>query len=79
MERYTRGIRENLVHKGVPKRLFPYLINWCCDTRNATALDILEIDSKTPRERLIGKKDNISHILMHDFYETVKYTLNLSG
>ena len=60
------------VHKGVPKLLFPYLVNWFCDTRNATALDIPELDGKTPRDRLIGKTYYISHLIIHEFYDPVK-------
>ena len=65
------------VQKGVPKRLFTYLINWCCDTRNATALETPELDSKTPHAWMLSETDDISHILMHDFYNPFKYTPNL--
>ena len=36
------------IQKGVPKQLFTYLINWCCTTRNATALDIHELGGQKP-------------------------------
>ena len=64
------------VQKGVPKRLFTYLINWCCDTRNATALETPELDSKTPHAWMLSETDDISHILMHDFYNPFKYAPN---
>ena len=35
-----RIYEKKCVQKGVSKRLFPYLVNWCCDRRNATALYI---------------------------------------
>ena len=70
-----RLYKKKRVQKGVPKRLFPYLMNWCCNTCNETALDIPDIDGKTTRAWLLGKTDDIRHLLMHDFYDPVKYTL----
>ena len=55
--------------------MFPYLVNWFCDTRNATALDIPELEGKTPQAWLIVKLDDIRHLRMHDFYDPVKHTL----
>ena len=73
-----RLYKKKRVHKGVQKRLFSYLINWCCNTRNTTALDIPELYGKTPWDRLISETDDISHLLMYDFYDPVKYTIKTS-
>ena len=59
------------VHKGVPKLMFTHIINWRCNTQNTTAPYIPEIDSKTPRNMLPSETDDISHLLMHDFYDPV--------
>ena len=79
MDRDTLDILEKRIRKGVPKILCSYLINWCCDTRNVTALDIPELDRKTPQAWLIGETDDISHLLMHDFYDPVEYILKPAG
>ena len=73
------AIRKNRVQKGVPKRPFPYLIDWFCDTHNATEPEIPKLYSKTPRAWLLGETDDISHILIHDLYDPVEYTLKPSG
>ena len=57
------------------KRLFIHLINWCCNTRNAAALDIPELDGKTQQAWLIGKTDDISHLLVHDLYDPFGYII----
>ena len=67
------------VQKGVPKRLFTYPINWFWDTYNATALDIPELGGNTPLAQLLGKTDDMSQLLMHDFYDLFKYNLKTAG
>ena len=74
-----RLYKKKRIQKGVQKRLFPYLVNWCCNTLNATALDIPELDGKTPRAQMLGKTGDISHHLMYDLYAPVKYILNPAG
>ena len=37
------------------------------------------INSKIPWARLLGKTDDISHLLMHNFYYSVEYTLKPAG
>ena len=66
---------KNRIHKGVPKRLFPYLSNWRYNTCNVTSLDITNIDGKTPRAWLLWETDYISHLLLHDFYGPFEYIL----
>ena len=75
MERDAMSIQEKCVHKDFSIQLFPYLINWCYNTRNVTALEISELDGKTPGAWLLGETDDIRHIIIHDFYDTVEYTI----
>ena len=53
--------------------------NWRCNTCNVTALDIPEVDGKTPRARLLGETDDISHILMHYLCGPFEYILKPVG
>ena len=59
--------------------MFTYLVNWCRSTHNGTALDIPKFDGKTTQDRLLGKTDDISHLLMNGFYDPFKYTLKADG
>ena len=45
-----RFYEKKRVHKGVQKRLSPYLINYCCNFRNSTSLDIIKLNGKTPQD-----------------------------
>ena len=63
----------------MPKQLFPYLINWFWATLNSTALDIPDLDGKTPQAWLLKETDDISHLLMHDLYDLVEYIINPAG
>ena len=69
MERDAMSIQEKCVHKDFSIQLFPYLINWCYNTRNVTALEISELGGKTPRDRMLGETDDTSHLLMHELYD----------
>lgn len=65
------GVRRATRRKGSPKRLWCYLVDWVCAIRRLTALDIKQLNGRSPTEDVLGSTPDISAYSMFDWYEPV--------
>ena len=68
-----RFIRRKIKQMRAPKRLWGYAGKWGAAIRRLTALDIPELEGRTPTERITGSTPNITPYLMFDWYQPVYY------
>jgi len=56
-----------------PKRLWCYLAEWVAAIRRLTALDLKQLEGRTPTEDVLGSTPDISPYGMFDWYQPVWY------
>ena len=59
--------------KGLPKRLWDYLIVWICETYNISVSSSRYANGRTPVEFITGDTPYISEYLDFGFYDWVTY------
>ena len=75
-KRFTRKI----LHKTkAPLRLWSYASKWGAAIRRLTALDIPELDGRTPYEHVTGSTPNITPYAMFDWYQPVYFHQPVAG
>ena len=73
-----RGTRIKLQRTKAPKRFWSYAAKWVAAIRRLTALDIPELEGRTPMERMTGSTPNITPYLLFDWYEDVYYHMPIA-
>ena len=76
IKRYTR---RKLKQKKAPRRLWSYAGKWGAALRRLTALDIPELEGRTPCEHVTGSTPNITPYAMFDWYDPVYYHQPVEG
>ena len=59
-------IQEKIMHQCplIPNKYWFYLLRYCCDIRNRTALNIYSLEGRTPYEKMTGAvPDNYPYVL----------------
>ena len=65
------GIHKATRRRGSPKRLWCYCSTWVAAIRRLTALDLPQLEGRTPAEFVLGSTPDISAYAMFDWYEPV--------
>ena len=68
-----------LFAKKIPKRLWPYLIEYCSGDFNFTTLDTPQLYVSTPEKILFGGMSDISWYLNLYIYDPIGYTCKPAG
>ena len=68
-----KGITRASRRQRSPKRLWCYCGEWVAAIRRLTALNIKQLDGRTPHEHVTGSTPDISAYAMFDWYEPVWY------
>ena len=70
LKRYVRRVTRR---KNAPKRLWSFAGKWGAAIRRLTALDIPELEGRTPMENVTGSTPNITPYAMFDWYQPVYF------
>jgi len=74
-----RFTRRKLHQTGAPKRLWSFTSKWGAALRRLTALDIPELEGRTPYERVTGATPNITPYAMFEWYQPVYFHQPVAG
>ncbi len=73
-----RSTRRQIRRANAPRRFWSYAAKWCAALRRLTALDIPELDGRTPSERVTGSTPNITPYIMFDWYQNVYFHMPIN-
>jgi len=68
-----RVTRRKIHEKKAPKRMWSYAGKWAAALRRLTALDIPELDGRTPHEHVTGGTPDITTYTLFDWYDPVYF------